>query len=72
MLRRRELGTGLAQALRSGDLVLMGAPGTGHFPLVGEALAALLSRKRRNPVVAVREVEEKRVRRFERVFFSRK
>jgi amino acid transporter len=72
VLRRRELGAGLAQALRSGDLVLMGAPGTGHFPLVGEALAAILSRKRRNPVVAVREVEEKRVRRFERVFFSRK
>jgi amino acid transporter/nucleotide-binding universal stress UspA family protein len=72
VLRRRELGTGLAHALRSGDLVLMGAPGGGHFPLVGEALAAILSRKRRNPVVAVREVEEKRVRRFERVFFSRK
>ncbi len=72
LLRRRELGTGLAYSLRSGDLVLMGAPGSGHFPLVGETLAATVSRKRRNPVVAVRGVEQRRVPRIERVFFSRK
>jgi len=72
VLRRKELASGLAQALRAGDLVLIGAPSGGHFPLLGETLPAYLSRKRRNPVVAVRQVEEQRVRRFERVFFSRK
>ena len=71
-LRRKELASGLAQAVRAGDLVLIGAPSGGHFPLLGETLPAYVSRKRRNPVVAVRQVEEQRVRRFERVFFSRK
>ncbi len=72
VLRRREIGVGLAQALRTGDLVLVGAPVEGHFPLFGETLAAYLSRSRRNPVVAVRGVEQQRARRFERVFFGRK
>jgi amino acid transporter/nucleotide-binding universal stress UspA family protein len=72
VLRRKELASGLAQAVRAGDLVLIGAPSGGHFPLLGETLPTFLSRKRRNPVVAVRQVEEQRVRRFERVFFARK
>lgn len=70
VLRRREIGRGLVRAIKKGDLVLVGAPSTGAVvPVVGETIPAMIARGGRNPVVVVRDVEPRRARRFERVFF---
>jgi amino acid transporter len=70
VLRRRHIGRGLAGATRSGDLVLIGAPSVGPVvPLVGDTIPALLARGGHTPVMVVRDVEQKRALRFERVFF---
>ncbi len=72
VLRRRQIGRGLVGAIKSGDLVLIGAPRTGPVvPLVGDTIPALMAKGGRIPVMVVRDVEEKRARRFERVFFLR-
>jgi hypothetical protein len=70
VLHRRQIGLGLARATRPGDLVLIGAPSVGPVvPLVGDTIPALLARGGRTPVMVVRDVEQKRALRFERVFF---
>ncbi len=70
VLRRRQIGLGLARATRPGDLVLIGAPSVGPVvPLVGNTIPALLARGGHTPVMVVRDVEHKRALRFERVFF---
>ena len=72
VLRRKDVAHGLSRAIRSGDLVLLGAPSTGPVAgTLGETVPALIARHGRNPVVVVREVEEERASRFERVFFGR-
>ncbi len=72
VLRRGDVARGLSRAIRSGDLVLLGAPSTGPVAgTLGETVPALIARHGRNPVVVVREVEEHRAGRFERVFFGR-
>ncbi len=72
VLRRREVGRGLAFAARRGELVLMGAPRGGPVAaILGASVPDTVARRGRNPVVVVREVEEHRARRFERVFFAR-
>lgn len=72
LLRRREVGRGLAASVRGGELVLIGAPSTGPVAAVlGETIPEILARRGRNPVVVVRDVEPRRVGRFERMFFGR-
>jgi len=72
VLRRREVGKGLARMLRRDDLVLIGAPSTHPLAaLVGGTLPDELASRRRVPVVVVRDVEERRARRFEFAFFGR-
>jgi amino acid transporter/nucleotide-binding universal stress UspA family protein len=72
VLRRREVGHGLAQALRRDDLVLIGAPSAGPVAsLLGLTVPAEIATRRRVPVVVVRDVVHRKVRRFERVFFGK-
>jgi len=72
VIRRRDVGQGLARMLRREDLVLIGAPSTHPLAaLVGGTLPDELAARRRVPVVVVRDVEERRDRRFEFAFFGR-
>jgi amino acid transporter len=72
VLRRRDVAYGLARAIRRGELVLIGAPTTGPVvPIIGETIPAMVAKRGRNPVVVVRDVQEERAGRFERVFFAR-
>ncbi len=71
-VRGRDVAHGLSRAIRSGDLVLLGAPSSGPISgMLGETVPALIAGHGRNPVVVVREVEEESASRFERVFFGR-
>jgi amino acid transporter len=71
VLRRREPAQGLLGAIRYGDLVILGAPSRGLVtPVFGETIPMEIAKRGRNPVVVVRDLDE-RVRRFERVFFRR-
>jgi hypothetical protein len=71
VLRRRELVRGLLRFIRPNQLVLIGAPSVGPIvPLIGETIPAMIARRGLNPVLVVREVEEQRAHRFERVFFA--
>jgi amino acid transporter/nucleotide-binding universal stress UspA family protein len=72
VLRRREVGRGLAQALRRADLVLIGAPSAGPVAsLLGLTVPAEIAARRRVPVLVVRDVEPRKVRRLERLFFGK-
>ena len=54
------------------ELVVIGAPSTGPVATVlGETVPAAIARHGRHPVIVVRDVEQKRARRFERIFFGR-
>ncbi len=71
VLRRRELVRGLLRFIRPHQLVLIGAPSIGPIvPLIGETIPATIARRGLNPVLVVRDVEEHRAHRFERVFFA--
>ena len=71
VLRRRDIGQGLSGAVRRGELVLIGAPSSGPVaPLLGETIPSLMAKRGKTPVMVVRDVEERRARRFERVFFG--
>jgi amino acid transporter/nucleotide-binding universal stress UspA family protein len=71
VLRRRELARGLLRFIKPNQLVLLGAPSVGPIaPLIGETVPTLIARRGLNPVLVVRDVEEKRAHRFERVFFA--
>jgi amino acid transporter/nucleotide-binding universal stress UspA family protein len=73
VLRRREVGQGLSGAVKRGELILIGAPSSGPVaPLLGESIPSLMAKRGKTPVMVVRDVEERRARRFERVFFSSK
>lgn len=73
VMRRTDLASGLLRAIRSNQLVLIGAPSTGPvMPLIGETIPALIARRGRNPVLVVRTVAERRAHRFERWFFARR
>ncbi|MEO8433128.1 MAG: amino acid permease [Acidobacteriota bacterium] len=72
LVRGTDVAHGLSRAIRTGDLVLLGAPSSG--PVAGtlsETVPALIARHGRNPVVVVREVEKHRASHFESVFFGR-
>jgi amino acid transporter/nucleotide-binding universal stress UspA family protein len=72
VLSRREPARGLAGALKKGDLVVMGAPSMGPVAaILGGTVPATIVSRGLNPVVVVRDVEEQRSSRFERVFFGR-
>jgi len=72
VVRRRDVVTGLAQLLRVRDLVVMGAPSTAPIAaLFGDTVPAALARRGQHPVVVVRDVEQQRVHRFERLFFRK-
>jgi amino acid transporter/nucleotide-binding universal stress UspA family protein len=72
VLRRRETARGLADAVRRGDLVVMGAPSHGPVAgLLGETVPAAIAARSRSPVFVVRDVARHRAGRFERVFFER-
>jgi nucleotide-binding universal stress UspA family protein len=71
VLRRRELARGLLRFIKPSQLVLIGAPSIGPIvPLIGETIPATIARRGLNPVLVVRDVEEHRAHRFERVFFA--
>jgi nucleotide-binding universal stress UspA family protein len=71
VLRRRDVGQGLSSTVRRGELVLIGAPSYGPVaPLLGETIPSLVAQQDKSPVMVVRDVQERRARRFERVFFS--
>ena len=72
VLRRSDVQRGIVNAIVPGQLVVLGAPSSGPvIPILGETIPALIAQRGRNPVVVVRDVEEQRVHRFERVFFAR-
>jgi nucleotide-binding universal stress UspA family protein len=72
VLRRREVAFGLTYAVQLGELVVIGAPSTGPVAaLLGETVPTAIARRGRYPVIVVRDVEQKRARRFERIFFGR-
>jgi amino acid transporter/nucleotide-binding universal stress UspA family protein len=72
VLRRREVAVGLARAIKRGNLVVIGAPSSGPVAaIVGETIPMTIGNRGRNPVVVVRDVEPRRVHRFERLFFGR-
>jgi nucleotide-binding universal stress UspA family protein len=72
VLRRKDVAGGLNRAIRRGELVLIGAPQVGPaVPIIGVTVPAALAKRGRNTVIVVRDVEEHRAQRFERVFFSR-
>ncbi|MDH3496017.1 MAG: amino acid permease [Gemmatimonadota bacterium] len=72
VLRRREIARGIAQILRRDDLVLIGAPSASPLAaLVGETIPNIIAQRRRVPVLVVREVEQKKARRLERLFFAK-
>jgi amino acid transporter/nucleotide-binding universal stress UspA family protein len=72
VLRRRDPTRSLLRVIRSGQLVLIGAPSAGPVvPLVGDTIPALIAKRGRNPVIVVREVEQRLAGRFERAFFAR-
>ncbi len=71
VLRRRDAMRGIASTVRRGALVVIGAPSTGPVAaIVGETIPSLLAKRGKNPVVVVRDVEQRRARRFERIFFG--
>jgi amino acid transporter/nucleotide-binding universal stress UspA family protein len=73
VMRRYDISRGLIGGIRRGDLVVIGAPSSGPVvPLWGDTIPALIAKRGRNPVIVVRDVEEHRGHRFERVFFARK
>jgi nucleotide-binding universal stress UspA family protein len=72
VLRRREVAEGLTRAVHHDELVVIGAPSAGPVASVlGETVPAAIARHGRHPVIVVRDVEQKRARRFERIFFGR-
>jgi amino acid transporter/nucleotide-binding universal stress UspA family protein len=72
VLRRRDPARGLLRSIKAGQLVLIGAPSVGPVvPLLGDTIPALIARRGRNPVIVVREVEQRWESRFERAFFTR-
>ncbi|MHC5005963.1 MAG: amino acid permease [Planctomycetota bacterium] len=71
VLHRRDLSRGLLRFIRPRQLVVLGAPSVGPIvPLFGETIPATIARRGLNPVLVVRDVEEQRAHRFERVFFA--
>jgi amino acid transporter/nucleotide-binding universal stress UspA family protein len=72
VLRRGEVAFGLTYAVRRGELVVIGAPSTGPVAAVlGETIPDAIARHGRHPVIVVRDIEQRRARRFERFFFGR-
>jgi len=72
VLRRRDTARGLAAAVMSSDLVVIGGPTAGPtLPLFGETVPTTIARRGASPVLVVRAVEPRRAGRFERAFFGR-
>jgi len=72
VLRRKEIARGLSKAMSRSDLVLIGAASSASVAsMLVESVPAVIGRMGRNPVVVVRDVEERQAHRFERVFFGR-
>ncbi len=72
VLSRRDTDRGLAATMRRGDLIVIGAPSMGPMvAILGGTVPAAIVNRGLNPVVVVRDVEEQRTSRFERVFFGR-
>jgi len=72
VVRRRDVVQGLEKSLRARDLVVMGAPSTAPVAtLFGDTVPAALARHGQHPVIVVRDVEQQRAHRFERLFFRK-
>ena len=71
VLHRREVARGLAFAARRGELVRWAPRGAGRRRHPRRVRARYRGAAGAHPVVVVREAEEHRARRFERVFFAR-
>ena len=62
-------GRRLISAIRSDELVLVGAPSSGPIsPLFGETVPGLLAERSEGPVVIVRNVEPRHTKRFQQFF----
>lgn len=73
VLRRIDVGQALGEAIQEGDLVVLGAPSEGAVSgLLGETVPAVIAGRGRNPVVVVRDLPDRLVGRFERIFFRRR
>ncbi len=71
LLRRRDVGRGLARYVGREDLVLIGAPSTDPVAaLLGETVPAVLASEGRSPMIVVRDVEARRTARFDRFFLG--
>ena len=69
ILKGPDAGRGLISAIRSDELVLVGAPSSGPIsPLFGETVPGLLAQRSEGPVVIVRDVEPRHTRRFRNFF----
>ena len=72
VVRRRDVVMGIARALRAREMIVMGAPSTAPVAaLFGDTVPAALARRGQHPVVVVRDVEEQRAGRFERLFIRK-
>ncbi len=70
IVAHRDVALGLAHALSTRELVVMGAPQEAPVAaLFGDTVPAALARNGRNPVVVLRDVTQRKTRRFERLFF---
>ena len=73
VLRRRDVGPGVIEALGRDELVLIGAPSTDPMAaLLAETLPGMVAKQGRGPMIVVRDVEAHASGRFERFFLGRK
>ena len=70
VVAHRDVAAGLTQALKPREMVVMGAPEDAPVAaLFGETVPATVAHTGWNPVVVVRDVAQRKTRRFERIFF---
>jgi nucleotide-binding universal stress UspA family protein len=73
VVRAGDVYQGLAAAVETGELVVIGAPSTDPVAaLLGQTVPGALAALGRNPMVVVRDIAAQRARRFERFFLSRR
>ncbi len=71
IVRSADIVHGLLRSIHRGDLVVIGAPSSGPISgVLGHTVPGALAERRRNPIIVVRDVEARRARRFERLFFA--
>jgi K+-sensing histidine kinase KdpD len=73
VVRGRDVATAVADAVRPGELIVIGAPSTDPMAaLLGDTVPGVLATRRRNPMIVVRDVPSPRVHAFQRFFLGRR